>query len=139
MALLCTVTCSPIGIIAAVLAHMILGMLWYSPQLCGRFADCDTPKKANKPEPSMHAGHVIAELCNGLTLAICFSHFNSVAHIMTCTASIQQALFAWGAFVATTSFSQVIWEGRPMATYLVTVGFWLVDFALISCIVTRLA
>ena len=129
-------TLNPFAIIAGIAMHMVLGMLWYSPLLFGNLWMKTMKLKAENI--NMHAGHLVGAALVGFTLTLCLAHMADVLHITTCRAAIEYALLLWLGLVATTKFSDVIWQGVPVPVYLIGAGFWAVDMSLIACIVTKL-
>lgn len=126
-----------VGLLAGVAAHMMIGMLWYSPLLFGNAWMRASKIKAG--EVNMHSGHLIGAALIGFTLSLCLAYLNDAANLMTCRASIEHALLYWLAFVATSQFSQVIWQKKSFELYMIEAGYWAVNLAVISCIVTRWA
>ncbi|MGD1997666.1 MAG: DUF1761 domain-containing protein [Candidatus Dependentiae bacterium] len=126
-----------VGLLAGVVAHMLIGMLWYSPLLFGNAFIRASKLKAS--DIRMHSGHLIGAALIGFTVSLCLAYLNDAANIMTCRASIEHALLYWLAFVVTTQFSQVLWQKKSFELYLIEIGYWAVNLSVISCIVTRWA
>lgn len=126
-----------VGLFAGVAAHMFIGMAWYSPLLFGNAWMRAMKKRSG--DLQMHSGHLIGAAITGFTVALVLAHLNDAANIMTCRASIEQAVLYWLGFVATTGFSQVVWQGKSFDLYLIEAGYWLVQLSAVSCIVTRWA
>lgn len=127
---------NPLAILAGVGAHMILGMLWYSPLLFGPlWMRC---VKINAKDMNMHAGHIIGAALVGLTLTLSLAHFIDVLGVTTCRTALEYALLLWLGFIATTKFSDVIWQGRSITAYFIEAGHWAVCMSVISCLLTKL-
>lgn len=126
----------PLALLAGIGTHMLLGMLWYSPLLFGNMW-MRSLKRTNK-DVSMHAGHLIGAALVGFTIVLCLGHFMNALGVSTCRAAVEYALLLWLGFIATTRFSDVIWQGKPMATYLIDAGYWAVNLSIISCVLTKL-
>ena len=86
----------------------------------------------------MHIGHLISAALIGFTVTLSLAHFSDVLGIQTCRGAIEYSLLLWLSFIATTRFSDVIWQGRPVAIFLIDAGYWAVNMSIISCIVTKL-
>ena len=127
---------NPLAIIAGVGAHMILGMLWYSPLMFGPLWMKSI--KITEKDMKMHAGHMVGAALVGLTLTLTLAHFIDVLGVSCCRTAIEHALLLWLGFIATTKFSDVIWQGKAITTYLIDAGYWAVGMSVISCILTKL-
>lgn len=127
---------SPLAILAGTAAHMIVGMLWYSPLLFGNVWMRSV--KIDKKKISMHSGHLIGAALIGLTISLFMAHMIDMQGFTCCLDSIPFALLLWLGLVATTHFSNVIWQGKCMAAYLIEAGYWAANLSIISCVVTKL-
>lgn len=127
---------NPLAVIAGVAAHMVIGMLWYSPALFGSLWMRSI--KVSSKDMNMHAGHMIGAALVGLTVVLCLAHFIDVLGVTTCRTAIEYALLLWLGFVAAPMFSGVIWQGTPITTYLINIGNWAVSMSVVSCILTKL-
>lgn len=127
---------NPLAVIAGIIAHMVVGMLWYSPLLFGPL--WMRHLKRNAKEMNMHAGHLVGAALIGFTLTLSLAHFSDVLGVQTCRGAIEYALLLWLGFIATTRFSDVIWQGKPTPVFLIDAGYWAVNLSIISCIVTKI-
>jgi len=127
---------SLISLVVSIAAHMIIGMLWYSPFMFG-----NKWLELTKIKPSsikMHSGHIAGSAITGGTIAIVLGHVLKALGIASCWGAIEYSLILWLGFVTTTLFSGVLWERRPTNLYLIAIAHWAVTMAVIGCIVTKL-
>jgi Protein of unknown function (DUF1761) len=127
---------SPLALIVGIATHMLIGMLWYSPLMFGPL--WMKLVKVRAEDLHMGAKHIIGSLLTALTLTIVVGHFIKLLGIATCLASIQMTSLLWLGLIATTGFSPVLWENRPMGLYHISMAHWFVTLTMIGCIVTKL-
>jgi len=127
---------TPLALIIGIAAHMIIGMLWYSPLLFGKYWMNLSKIKASSYK--MHSGHIAGAAATGGAITLVLGYILKGLGITTCIAAIEYSLLIWLGFVATVLFSPVLWEKKPIELYFIGVAHWAVTFSLISCIVTKL-
>lgn len=126
-----------IAIVVAALAVMVLGALWYSPLLFGRIwaklSDINEKKMA-----AMKRGNVIRSYvfsCIGTILMLyVVAHFILYLDVEGIVESFQFAFWLWVGLVAPTHLGIVLWEGKPLALYLLNTGYYLVALLIGSSI-----
>ena len=124
------------ALVAGIVAHMVIGMFWYSPMAFGQHWMNLCKIKASSIK--MHSGHILGSAITGGTITIALGHILKTMGTATCLGAIETSLILWPGFVATTIFSPVLWQKRPMELYLITIAHWAVSFSVIGCIVTKL-
>jgi hypothetical protein len=116
--------------------YMALGWLWYSPLFLGSvWREVNGIKKETT---EMHYGHYTGALFVGLSIMSAQSYFFGLLGVTTCVASIQTSLILWLGFVASTQFSSVIFQKKPMNAFFIDAGFWAVSIILRGCAVATL-
>jgi len=126
---------SLLALVAGTVAHMGIGMAWFSPMLFGDHWLALT--KIKRGSLKMDERHIIGSALIGATLTLVLGYLLSALGATTCLEAIKFALILWIGFVATTHFSPVLWEKRPLALYALCSAYWAVDLLVISCIVTK--
>ncbi|PIT92162.1 MAG: DUF1761 domain-containing protein [Candidatus Harrisonbacteria bacterium CG10_big_fil_rev_8_21_14_0_10_42_17] len=131
------------SILAAAIANMIVGMLWYGPlfgkqwkKLMG-FSNDDMKKMKMTPMQAMIGG-LITSLIMAYVLAHSAFMWNlffagSVSDFMF---ALQLAVWIWLGFVATTQISSVLWEGRPWKLFFLNASNTLVSLIAMAMILT---
>lgn len=127
---------SCLALLTGIIAHMVIGMFWYSPIAFGKhWLDLCKIKASNI---KMHGGHIAGSALTGATITIVLGHLLRALGTTTCLGAIETSLIVWLGFVATTLFSPVLWEKRPIELYLINIAHWAVSFSILGCIVTKL-
>ncbi len=119
-------------VILSAIIYFVIGMLWYSPKAFGkRWMELTQTKceNCNKMCTAMAGAFIV-----GLVLSAVMAHFVNVSGATTALAGAQVGFLAWLGFVATLSFSCVLWEKKPLELYLIHVGCVLVSFLAISAL-----
>ncbi|MDQ5890370.1 MAG: hypothetical protein QG604_244 [Candidatus Dependentiae bacterium] len=127
---------SLIALIAGIAAHMIIGMLWYSPLLFGNLWMSLNKIKAGSYK--MHAGHIAGSVITGATTTIVLGHILKGLSVTTCLAALEHSLLLWLGFIATEQFGSVLWEKKPLELYFIKVAHVAVTLAAVGCLVTVL-
>ena len=108
------------AIITSAVIYMALSALWYSPKLFGRqWLNLSGLHEEDLKENTQayFGGFVIA-----LLISYVLSLFINKIKAITAIEGAAAGFLAWLGFIATTHFSGVLWEKRPMALYLIHVG-----------------
>jgi len=129
-------TISPTALIVSIAAHMLIGMLWYSPLLFGNL--WLTLNKFKPGSVVMHSGHIVGSILTAATIAITLSNLFKMLAITTCLASIQYSLLLWLGFVTTVQFGAVLWTRQPIGLFMIITGYWATIITITGCIVTKL-
>lgn len=127
-----------VAVVIAVVAYMIIGVIWYAPGVFGktwmrllRFKEKDVRKgMANK-----YVGSVIS----GLVLALVLASFMGLAKAEGVANGVLVGLLSWVGFVATTSFITAIYENRPAGLYFIDAGYHLVSMVVMGAIIGAFA
>lgn len=127
---------SLVALVLGIIAHMTIGMFWYSPFAFGKHWMDLCKIKASSIK--MHGGHIAGSAVTGATITIVLGHILKALGTTTCLSAIETSLIIWLGFIATTLFSPVLWEKRPFELYLISIAHWAVSFSIIGCIVTKL-
>lgn len=125
------------AVIAAAVANMIVGFIWYSMPVFGKpwmkllGMTKDDLEKAKKSMGPKYGVMVIASLVMAYVLA----HILAIANVGTDLAmALQGAFWVWLGFVATIGLNGVIFENRPINLYLINVGYYLVSLLVMSAV-----
>lgn len=131
-------TVSLLAILAAGVANLILGSIWYHPRVFGtawaRLLNV-SPEMAErgKKRTLMYSG---AALVAGMLAAFVLGQFATAWGIDDWAGATRLALWSWAGFVVPTSLGTVLWEHRPFKLYLINIGYWFASFIIISLILT---
>lgn len=124
-------------ILAAGVANVIIGFIWYHPRVFGtawmRLANI-TPEMAERGKRRMPLYSILALLASMLiawamsSISIAFGIYDWVGAVF------ELALWCWLGFVVPTMLSSVLWEQKPFKLYLINVFYWLVAFVSMALI-----
>jgi len=124
-----------LAVLAAGVATMILGFLWYGPlfgnmwkQLMN-FSDKDMKKMKMTPKASMIIGFITA-----LIISCTLAHFFIYMAISNIADALTAAFLIWIGFVATVQIGAVLWENKPWKLFFLNTAYNLVSLALMASI-----
>jgi Protein of unknown function (DUF1761) len=128
-----------VPVIAAAIATMVLGFLWYSPLLFARpwmrAMGYDPDDKAKLAEVQkgaglMYAGAMLASLASAFVLA-------KVIEITTVNAALygmKVGFAVWIGFVTTVQFTAFLFERKPFKLYAINTGYQLACYLAMGAI-----
>lgn len=123
-----------LAVIAAALAMMAIGGIWYSPNVFGTAWLNLSGMSAEQMQGGMvkaYAGGFVVALVSAFALALLIDWTKGES--WRCGAII--AVVAWLGFVATTRAYGVIFAGRPMALFFLDSGYDLVGYVAMGAII----
>ncbi len=129
---------SYLGILAGGIASMVLGMIWYSPQLFGKqwmAALGLSAKDMEKYKNGMMKRYFISFL-SSLALTFVLDNVVTWSGATTLMQGAVTGFWVWLGFFATTTYSGILWEGKSMTWYYVTAGYQLVQLLILGEILT---
>lgn len=130
-----------LAIIVAAVANMIVGSLWYSPALFGKEWMRLTGVKmgVGKSAQSAYIMAAVVSLIEAFVLARFITTDNASTYLpLSITEGLKVAAWVWLGFVATTSASGFIFEGKPMKLYQIGLGYQLVSFLIMGAIIAAM-
>lgn len=117
------------AIIVMAVIYMAIGWLWYSPKLFGSMMSCPTTKEEGK---SCCWTKYVGEFVLACIIGYVLSEFAIAMHSDSIMSGIKLGFWAWLGFVATTMFSKVLWSHKPMKTFCIASGFYLLMFVIMG-------
>ena len=119
-----------VAVLIAAVVHIVLGYVWYLPQVFGKRWEMASGKTlpTGAPPPMTIAFMVVSALLAAYGLGLLFGGVGIV------NGAIWGALI-WLYFVAPVSAAAIFFEGRSWMWWAVTAGYWLVGLALMGAIV----
>ena len=128
---------SLIALFLAALANVIIGALWYHPNIFGsawmRIAN-PSPEAAERAHSRRGAAMLIA-FCSGLFSAYVLGLLLHAFAIQNVGGAIHVALTAWLGLSAPPMLGMVLWEDKPFSYYAIVSGNWLASFVVMSIII----
>jgi hypothetical protein len=130
-----------LAVLAAAIASMLLGFVWYSPLLFAkpwmREMGYDPNDKAKVQEMQKSAGpaylgSMIAGLVSAFTLAL-FFHW---LHVENLHIGLMAAFHIWLGFVATVQLTGALFMKQSMKLFAINTGYQLVCYLVMAAILT---
>lgn len=121
------------AILAAVVASMVLGFIWYTPQVFGAMWMKELGKKMDDIK-SPGPGYLVMVIASALT-AYVMRHFAVYAGADTWVLGLQVGLWAWIGFVATVGLSRMMFAEESPRLFMINNGYTLVQFLIVGAIV----
>ena len=114
-----------LAVLAAAVANMIIGSIWYSPGVFGRTWMSLIGKRMEDMKGGAGRAYAAAFVV-ALILAYVLAHFVGYTQAYSVGQGIQLGFWVWLGFVATTSTGDYIFAGRPRQLYFINNGYQLV-------------
>jgi hypothetical protein len=123
-------------ILAAGIANVIIGMIWYNPHVFGgiwmRLSGI-TPEQAERGKRRLPL-HALIGLLASMVIAYVMNYFGIAWGVFDWSGALQLAFWCWAGFSAPILVSTVIWEQKPLRLYLINVVYWLIAFAAMASV-----
>ena len=126
-----------IGVAAAAVASMVLGMIWYGPLFGKKWVELSGHQMGSGDKakmPMLYGAAFIGSLVTAYVLAM----FIGLIGGTTPMDGAITGFWAWLGFVATTSLGMVLWEMKPVKLYALNNAYNLVNFAVMGAIVAAM-
>jgi hypothetical protein len=126
------------AVLAAAVAVLVLGWLWYSPLLFFkpwmRLRGMDPV--AAMAGAKMPAGKLLIELVRCLVLAYVIARFMAMLGVSGWMGAVHLGLFLWIGFPVILLAGSVLWENVPWKVAAIHAGDWLVKLLVIPIVVS---
>lgn len=128
-----------LAVLVSAVAAMVLGFVWYHPKVFGAkwLRYIHMTEKETK-EMNMGQSYLIM-FVGALVTAYVMAHFLFYSNAQTALDGVKTGFWLWLGFVATTGLGDVLFGGKlkkPWGMYLIQMGHYLVDFAILGAILT---
>lgn len=118
-----------LAIIVAAIAHMLVGLIWFSRRLFGN-AWFELTGKDLTPARAWLPLAVVGHLAIAFVLAILFS----LAGVTTIPGGVALAVLVWLGFIVTLEIGELVWEKIPFQLFVIRIGNHLVAMSLAGAI-----
>lgn len=125
-----------LAVLAAAVASMIVGFLWYGPlfgKMWIKLMNFDKKKMEEAKKKGMGKAYALTFLTS-LIMSYVLAHFVDYLGAKTITDGIILGFWVWIGFLATTQIGSVLWEGKPVKLYLINAMHYLVTLAVMGAI-----
>jgi hypothetical protein len=122
-----------VGVIVAAVAGLVIGFLWYSPQLFGRrwAAGAGIQLPTGTPSPMILAGSVVLVLITAYVLAV----IAKAAGVASIVDGALLGFLAWLGFVLTWTANGLFFERKPTDYVAINAGQGLVSLVVMGAII----
>jgi hypothetical protein len=121
-----------LAVIVATVANMALGFAWYGPLFGERWMRLSGQRRDEvRMEPTAYVPTIIGAFIVSWVLALLAKHVGAT----TIVDGAVLGVLAWLGFVATATFADVVFGGRPIALWTLNNGYQLVILAVAGAIV----
>jgi hypothetical protein len=121
------------AILAAAVAKIALGALWYSPVLFIK----PWQRLTGITEERMKAGlgkALVADIIGSVVMAFVLAHFVRYAEATTALQGLVIGFFCWLGFVSVATINTVTYERKPVALFLLNNGYLLISLLVMGAI-----
>ena len=125
---------SILGVIAATVAKMIVGTLWYSESLFGKLW---MRLGRHTPDAQTMKHGIIGSMISSFVLASIMGCFMARLGINTIESALYFGFMAWLGFVATISLEGALWNKQNINVYFISMGSHLVGMLAMALILSR--
>ena len=123
------------AVLAAAVASMVLGFLWYGPlfgKVWIKLMNFDKKQMEQMKKKGMGKIYTLMVI-NTLVVSYILAHFIKYLGT-TVPEALQTAFWLWLGFIATVMLGSVLWEGKSWKLYSINAAYWLVNLAVMSAI-----
>ena len=118
-----------LAVFVAGVAHMLTGLVWFSPKLFGN-AWAELTGRNLTPDSRWLVAGILGHQVIALTLAVIVT----LARATTVAGGLAVGAMAWLGFVVTLEVGELIWEKIPVRLFLIRIGNHLVALSLAGAI-----
>ena len=123
------------AVLAAAVASMVLGFLWYGPlfgKVWIKLMNFDKKQMEQMKKKGMGKIYTLMVI-NTLVVSYILAHFIKYLGT-TVPEALKTAFWLWLGFIATVMLGSVLWEGKSWKLYSINTAYWLVNLAVMSAI-----
>ena len=125
-----------LAVLAAAVASIVLGFLWYGP-LFGKqwikLMNFDKKKMSEMKNKGMGKTYVIM-VVGTLVTSYVLAHFVDYLDATNVAGALTAAFWIWLGFIATVMLGSVLWEGKPWKLYFLNVAYYLINLAVMAVV-----
>lgn len=137
-----------LAIIIAVIAHFVLGFIWYTPLFGKAWAKELGMNTDQKPPASLLIRGMVFNLIGNFLMAWVFYHNMAVWNPVTwglpagpgspTSWAMMGAIFTWLGFFVPVDLNAVAWEGKSWKLFFINTGYHLLSLIVVAMIITHM-
>lgn len=126
-----------LAVLAAAVAHFLLGWLWYGPLFGKSWMAMMgiTPESMKSMKMSAITAMIGGFITSFVTVYV-LANFVALLGIMEAMEAMLLAFWVWLGFYATTLAGAVLWENKPVKLYVLNASYYLVGLTIAAAILT---
>ena len=127
-----------LAVLAAAIAAMVLGFLWYGPlfgKMWMKLMNIDKKKIDESKKKGMVVNYIIM-IISTLVMSYTLAHLVKFLDVTNILDALRVAFWMWLGFIATVMIGTVLWEGKSWKLYCLNATYWLVNLTVMSSILT---
>ena len=132
-----------LAIIIAVVAHFVLGFLWYTPLFGKAWAKEHKMDTTQTPDPKVMIKGMVFNLIGNFFMAYVLAHNNAAWSFVPgmdqmgkIGTILNSAIFTWLGFYGPYHLGAIVWESRSWKLFFINTGYALASLLLVSGILT---
>ena len=125
-----------LAVLAAAVASMVVGFLWYGPlfgKVWIKLMNFDKKKMNEGKKKGMGKNYALAFLTS-LVMSYVLAHFVGYMQAKTVADGALLGFWLWIGFFATTQLGMVMWEGKPVKLYILNTLHYLATLVVMASI-----
>ena len=125
-----------LAVLAAAVAAIVLGFLWYGPlfgKMWMQLMNIDKKKMDEAKKKGMIMNYIIM-IISTLVMSYTLAHLVKFLSATNIFDALRVAFWMWLGFIATVMLGTVLWEGKSWKLYCLNATYWLVNLAVMSSI-----
>ncbi|MBI2655317.1 DUF1761 domain-containing protein [Candidatus Woesearchaeota archaeon] len=126
-----------LAVLAAAVASIVLGFLWYGPLFGKTWAQLmgfDKKKMAEAKKKGMPPQTWVVMVIGTLITSYVLAHFVDYLDAATVAGALQAGFWLWLGFIVPVQLGMVLWEGKPWKLYFINVAYYLVNLSVMATI-----
>lgn len=129
-------TINLVPVILAALVNMVIGILWYSPYLFGKYS-LKVQGKTPEDKPSGNNGIMyVLNTITSLVFAYVLAHIVKFANLNTVMLGAQAGFWIWLGFVVTAVLPVYLFESRPKMLYIIYITYQFFSITIMGAILS---
>lgn len=124
------------AVIIAGISAMIVGFVWYMPRLFGKSWMGLIGKSEEQIKAEWNGAMLLQTFVTALIMFYVLAHFIDYTGATTIGEGAQTGLWLWLGFVATTMYTNILYEKRPVKLWAINTGYQLVNLLIAGAILS---
>jgi hypothetical protein len=132
---------SLLPIILGGIANLVIGFVWYNPQVFGTAWMTLAGLSKEHMEAGMKKMPLMALIGTvaAVVMAYVMAHFAIAWGVWDWIGAVELAFWLWLGFVVPALLGVVLWEGKRVKLFIINAGYWLVSMIVMSLILIFLS